>query len=1039
MSIYHRLPHIFFAALLLLALVLPVHAAGWPGYNDSLFPPAPAARPFIDMDGKGFIIHGKRTFVVAGEVQYARIPRALWRDRLLRIKRAGYNTVQTYAYWNFHEPREGQFDFTTDNHDFEGFLKLIHSLGMYAIVRPGPYINAEWDTGGLPVWLRFKPGLLPLKDNAPFYAAVTPYWNKLFPIIVRNQITRGGPIILVQLDNEHTFDGLGNGVGGGTDLPDAFYRHYQQVALKAGVVVPYFFSGLNHSDDPAGDSPLDTASRTTPWYSTEFWTGWYGWYGVSPEKQRKVVRATWKIIAYGGAGYTHYTMAGGSDFDTWNNNEQAASYDFGSPVGQTGDFRTDYYPLKRAAQFAAAFPEVLANSGAAEGGGAETLTSPAVRLTSRTGKAGRILFLDNRGYRPRQVQMKAADGTLTPAAGPIRMEAGEIVPVVTGYPLLPTVSLTLGAARILGLATQGRTTTLVIYGSPGEPGELHFSVPAKGVTLAPGSAGAMTAAKGTVTLKTTFPAGGPQVFSFQAGPQTVRVLAMRSELADRTWFVPVGEQTQIVCGPDYVGEADLRGGYLALQTEQDGLVGPPPGPAWVFTADKQIALGKTPTPNAAPASATPPALGDWRADASVPQAQPGFNDKSWLQTGQPRPMGADGDNSAYAWYRTTLTAPAAGDYQLDISDYSDWVTAFVDGKRVGSGDVHRTTNDSRTPRPQSVRLTVSLGAGPHTLALLAAHYGRNKLVTYYGPLDTIDSKGVTGPVTLSSVSGLSQDLPVFRWKADDDPFDADALAAPALDTTGAGWQDAHAYDDVFHGRLGAAWFRAVLPDVPGPHRRLTFASVDDLGTVYLNGVQIGAGIGINANVTVNLDAAWHEGGPNVLAVRVQNTADGGGLGKVTLTSGISDGVVLSGWRMHGGETPPAPDAAAWKPLTAGAAPGLPSWYQTPFTANPPASNGPHPVLRVQTSTLTRGFVWLNGHNLGRYPEVSRGDSGSGPLVDGVYLPECWLTPGGNTLMIFDEEGAAASGVRIVVEQPASRRAVFLTSVTALPKGKPAGQ
>ena len=1041
MNFFRCLLRVLPLVALLLTPALPACAAGWPGTNDSMFPPAPSARADINVDGRGFLIHGKRVFIVAGELQYARTPRGLWRDRLLRIKRAGYNTIQTYAFWNFHEPREGQFDFTSDNHDLDAFLKLIQSLGMYAIVRTGPYVNAEWDTGGLPVWLRFKPGLRPLTDNAPFYAAVTPYWDRLFPIVVRNQITRGGPVVLVQLDNEHTFDSLGRGLGGGTDQPDAFYRHYRQVALKAGVVVPYFFSGLNHSDDPAGDGLLDTSDRATPWFSTEFWTGWYGWYGVSPEKRRNLVRATWKILAYGGAGYTHYTMAGGSDFETWNNNEQAASYDFGSPIGQAGDFRSDYYPLKRAAQFAAAFPLVLADSVASAGGGGTAgITNPAVSLTSRQGQVGRILFLDNPGDQPQSVQVKTADGARMPSAGPIQMEEGEIVPIVLGYPLLPDVSLTLGAARILGTTTQGRTTTLVIYGAPGEPGELHFRVPESGVTVGGQAAHAgnsLTAGHGTVTLKTVFPAGDPCVFTFQVGARTVRVISERAELADRTWFVPVGDSTEIVCGPDYVGEAERVAGHLALQTEQAGLSGTPPGPCWVWTADKQVSLDQAAMPGTAVASETAPALGAWSADASVPQAQPGLSDGDWLHSDQPSPMGADGDNGAYAWYRAAMTVPADGAYQLDVSDYADWLTVFVDGKRVGSGDVNRTTTDAFTPRPADCRLSVTLKAGPHVLALLAAHYGRNKLVCYYGPLDTIDSKGVTGPVSLTPENAPAQGLPVFRWKADDDgPNDADRLAATTLDTAGAGWQTAHAYDDVFHGRLGYAWFRAALPDVPGPHRRLTFASIDDLGTVYLNGSRIATGIGVNANAPVSLDSAWKPGGPNVLAVLVQNTSGGGGLGKVTLSGGITDGVVLSGWRMRGGEEPPAPAATTWKPLAAGSAPGVPCWYQAQFTATPPAPDGPHPILRVQTSTLTRGFVWLNGHNLGRYPEVSRDSSGQGQLVDGVYLPECWLRQGRNELMVFDEEGVTPSSVRITVEQAASRRDVSLRTQDPLPADSP---
>jgi len=174
MNILHPFLRALPAAALVLALTVPASAAGWPGFNDSMFPPAPSARSVIAIDGKGFTIKGKRTYIVAGEVQYPRIPRALWRDRLLRIKRAGYNTVQTYVYWNYHEPREGQFDFSGEK-DLDAFLKTVQSLNMYAIVRPGPYINAEWDTGGLPVWLRFKPGLRPLTENAQFYAAVTPY------------------------------------------------------------------------------------------------------------------------------------------------------------------------------------------------------------------------------------------------------------------------------------------------------------------------------------------------------------------------------------------------------------------------------------------------------------------------------------------------------------------------------------------------------------------------------------------------------------------------------------------------------------------------------------------------------------------------------------------------------------------------------------------------------------------------------------------------------------------------------------------------
>src|SRR5579863_3071799 len=150
--------------------------------DDGIFPPAPAARASIDFDGRGFLIRGKRTFIVSGSLHYSRVPRALWRDRLLRIKRAVFNTVQTYAFWNYHEPQEGKWNFSGDR-DFEAFLKLVKEMGLYAVVRPGPYVCAEWDSGGFPVWLRFKPGVRLREDNPQFIAALDSWYEHILPII----------------------------------------------------------------------------------------------------------------------------------------------------------------------------------------------------------------------------------------------------------------------------------------------------------------------------------------------------------------------------------------------------------------------------------------------------------------------------------------------------------------------------------------------------------------------------------------------------------------------------------------------------------------------------------------------------------------------------------------------------------------------------------------------------------------------------------------------------------------------------------------
>ena len=130
------------------------------------------------------------------------------------------------------------------------------------------------------------------------------------------------------------------------------------------------------------------------------------------------------------AGYSHYTMAGGTDFDAWNCDEQGASYDFCAPIGQTGDLRDVYYRVKRAATFATSFPDVIENSLATSGGDGVTPTNGSVQITNRKGPAGEILFLDNPTGGPQTDADQNGGRQIYPSAGPITLEPSEIMPVV---------------------------------------------------------------------------------------------------------------------------------------------------------------------------------------------------------------------------------------------------------------------------------------------------------------------------------------------------------------------------------------------------------------------------------------------------------------------------------------------------------------------------------------------------------------------------------------------------------------------------------
>jgi len=627
-----------------------------------------------------------------------------------------------------------------------------------------------------------------------------------------------------------------------------------------------------------------------------------------------------------------------------------------------------------------------------------------------------VLFIDNQAPTPVKTQIKTADGKLYPSAGPMTILPNEYVPIVTGYPAAPGITLDLAAARVVGMADRGSIRTIVITGSPGEPAELHFGTGKQKALLVqePTGSHAVEITPGSVKLKFAIPAGKPASYIFKSGSQTIHVLAEESDLADRTWFIPVGNTTHVITGPEYVGDVTVNNGRVSLTGEMRTLTPGKRYPMLDFgpAGVKPLTIVASHT---AQESVTAPKLSAWKVNAAVEQAQPGYNDAAWMTSTDPKPMGADDSDDAFAWYRTKVHMPKAGNYELFIADAGDWLTCFVNGKRADSTSVQQRY---QSPVPRKMNLT--LPAGDSTIAILAAHYGRNKLYDQYGPMDTIDLKGIAGAVSLNASGSQSAPVTGLRWHPSDaGEGDAATLGAATVDTTGAGWADYALNQDVFNAKAGFAWIRATLPNVDAPHHKLEFQSVDDNCVVYLNGQRVGDHQGVGVPFTINLDAAWKTGGPNNVAILVQNAADAGGIfwALNVLGGEFGSGPPIQGWRMRGGETPPVDSSPNWKLLKAGETPGVPSWYTTTFSTVPPVPGAPHPILRANWNGLSRGSIWLNGHNLGRYPERSP--------VDGLYLPECWLKAGQNTLQIFDEEGQSPTQMQIQVNPVESRTGITL--------------
>jgi len=299
-----------------------------------------------------FLLDGEPHRVLSGAIHYFRVHPDLWQDRIRKAKLMGLNTIETYVAWNAHAPRPGVFDLT-GGLDLGRFLDLVAAEGMHAIVRPGPYICAEWSNGGLPYWL-FADGTVGVRRNEPgFLAAVQEYLEHLAPVLVPRQIDQGGPIVLVQVENEY-----------GAYGSDASYlRALEEMHRAIGLTVPFtsvdqpMASMLEDGSLPSLHKTGSFGSRSTerlarlrqaqptgPLMCSEFWDGWFDSWGEHHHTTPASASASDldDLLAAGGS-VNIYMFHGGSNFGFTNGaNDKgvyrpiATSYDYDAPLDEAG-------------------------------------------------------------------------------------------------------------------------------------------------------------------------------------------------------------------------------------------------------------------------------------------------------------------------------------------------------------------------------------------------------------------------------------------------------------------------------------------------------------------------------------------------------------------------------------------------------------------------------------------------------------------------------------------------------------------------------
>lgn len=309
-----------------------------------------------------FLLNGNPFLVKAGEVHYARIPREYWDHRIKMTKALGMNTVCLYVFWNVHESRPDEVDFTGQN-DVREFIKLCDANGMKVIVRPGPYICSEWDMGGLPWWLLKKKDIRLREQDPYFMERVDKFQGKIAEQIADLTIDKGGPIIMVQVENEYG--------AYGTDKPyiaavrDILRKYYGDItlfqcdwssnfknnALDDLIWTINFGTGANIDHE---FKQLKQMRPNTPLMCSEFWSGWFDKWGARHETKPadKMVAGIDEMLSKG-ISFSLYMAHGGTNWGHWAGSNSpgfspdVSSYDYDAPISESGEATPKYHQLRQ--------------------------------------------------------------------------------------------------------------------------------------------------------------------------------------------------------------------------------------------------------------------------------------------------------------------------------------------------------------------------------------------------------------------------------------------------------------------------------------------------------------------------------------------------------------------------------------------------------------------------------------------------------------------------------------------------------------------
>ncbi len=971
----------------------------------------------VNIDRHGLRIAGhdqsQPLYLISGQIHYFRWPRSEWRNLLLLAKAGGLNAVDTVIPWNLHEPEPGRYRFQ-DEADLGGWLDLCQELGLYAIVRPGPYICAEWENGGFPAWLTGRKLRLRM-DDPNFLAMVGRWFDVLLPILTPRQVGQGGPVLLVQIENEH----WASGAYGHDD-------HQQTLAhmlLDRGVSVP-LYTCMGPSAMPlAGPSAMPLAGAPTvasqipefrngwsdiagklkatqavwpdnPMIVSELWSGWFDNWGDSAHNGRTPAaldRVLHELTAIGASGFSHWMWAGGTNFGWWGGRtvggdtiHMTTSYDYDAIIDEFGRPTPKFYVARRhhlfLATLGATLAPILAEAGdraspaGSTAGTTKVLVPEGVRGRSAGGDPPyrlaqnggfRAAFLQNTSLERQTVQVFHSDAkrSVTPAGASavhlsVEVEAGTIKPVFANLPLADGLVLRYHSCRILGFWAHTNPQVLVLYGFEGEMGEVSlqrrdgWQVP-EGMDLPTGFG---ISVEGNDLKLHFWISDRPNALCVDS----LLILILSQPRAERLWpLAPADGAASFICGPDMMFE----NGWTSANGIQ---------PYYHIDATGTVTRQETRSarrfdPPARSFGLTWDTLGVAELSPTAFASDP---------TGAPDPPTFEqaGCWLGYGVYQAQFEL----DHDLDTTLAAPWLSdrgiLLIDGQRIGVLGVGRGGPVWTLP--------IRLPAGAHDMRLLVDNLGRFN----YGS-NTGEKKGLLGDLYWG---GRQIDI-TGGWAAlwQEAAFAGEAIAkarpqyvradAADVNLSAFDWQGSH------------VWLLRDIEVEEGEQVVLQLTGDRNKGALFANGEVVerfsrhhGGGF-IKRDITPMLQV-----GRNTLALHIENY--GGLAWRATLLKFHRANTLAATWRFRAGVTPSetAPDTG-----------NHPRFYRGRFTYEAPL-HGPGPFA-LDAYGLHKGHLWLNGRNLGRYWQI-------GPQAR-YKVPASWLQ-GENELLVFEEEGGRVEHVSI---------------------------